>query len=161
VELAAEKGFMPLFAWTSPARSIASMMDTYLNTPNPDNPPTRRRVKISRLIYVADSVDEAKRDLGGADLGPVHRARRLDGFIPVGGTRDDVSVDYLIDCGAFFCGPPDRVCRQINDFYSEVGGFGVLLLLAGKDWGTNEQRARSMQRFMLEVAPRLSGLTSP
>jgi hypothetical protein len=37
-------------------------------------------------------------------------------------------------------------------------GFGVLLLLAGKDWDTREQRERSMQLFMSDVAPRLANL---
>ena len=37
-------------------------------------------------------------------------------------------------------------------------GFGVFLLMAGKDWGTNEQRARSMREFMTVVAPRLQKL---
>jgi hypothetical protein len=40
----------------------------------------------------------------------------------------------------------------------EIGGFGVLLLLAGEDWGTYEQRMRSMHLFMSEVAPRLVNL---
>ena len=35
---------------------------------------------------------------------------------------------------------------------------GVLLLLAGKDYGTREQRARSWEMFMQEVAPRLRSL---
>jgi len=40
----------------------------------------------------------------------------------------------------------------------DIGGFGVLLLLAGKDWGDPEQRHRSMRLFMSEVAPRLAHL---
>ena len=31
---------------------------------------------------------------------------------------------------------------MIKNLYDEIGGFGVLLLLAGKDWGTREQRER-------------------
>ena len=34
----------------------------------------------------------------------------------------------------------------------------MLLLITGKDWGTLEQRTRSMERFMAEVAPRLAKL---
>ena len=44
----------------------------------------------------------------------------------------------------------------IKNVYDEVGGFGMLLLITGKDWGTLEQRTRSMERFMAEVAPRLA-----
>jgi hypothetical protein len=32
------------------------------------------------------------------------------------------------------------------------------MLVVGKDWGTHEQRAHSMRRFMEEVAPRLAPL---
>jgi len=34
----------------------------------------------------------------------------------------------------------------------------VLMLTGGKDWGTPRQRARSMRRFMKEVAPRLADI---
>jgi hypothetical protein len=33
-----------------------------------------------------------------------------------------------------------------------------LLVIVGKDWATLEQRTRSMERFMAEVAPRLAAL---
>jgi len=32
------------------------------------------------------------------------------------------------------------------------------MLVVGKDWYTHQQAARSMRRFMQEVAPRLAGL---
>ena len=57
-----------------------------------------------------------------------------------------------------FCGPPEQIERQIKDFYAQTGGFGTLLLVTGKDWGSNEQRAESMRRFMAEVAPKLAPL---
>lgn len=159
LELAAEKGFLPLLSWTSPPQQLAAMIRTYLTTAGPaGTPPTRNRVRVSRFVYVTNSLAEAKRDLRDADLVPVHSGRRLDGYIPPGGTRADVTVDYCIERGAFICGDPDRVYRQVRDFYDEVGGFGVLMLVTGKDWATNQQNARSMRRFMQEVAPRLSAL---
>jgi alkanesulfonate monooxygenase SsuD/methylene tetrahydromethanopterin reductase-like flavin-dependent oxidoreductase (luciferase family) len=158
LELAAEKGFLPLLSWTNSAGNVRSMIKTYLETPNPDNPPSRARLRVSRFVYVADSVAAAKRDLRNADFVPIHSGRRLDEFVPPGGTRNDVTMDYLIDRGVFFCGDPARVAQQIEDFYHEIGGFGVLLLVTGKDWATNEQRATSMRRFMHEVAPRLASL---
>jgi hypothetical protein len=42
--------------------------------------------------------------------------------------------------------------------YDESGGFGTLCLVVGKDWGTRQQRARSMKLFMEKVAPRLREL---
>lgn len=51
-----------------------------------------------------------------------------------------------------------KIYHGIKNLYDEIGGFGVLLLLAGKDWDTREQRERSMQLFMSDVAPRLANL---
>ncbi|MGZ9129856.1 MAG: LLM class flavin-dependent oxidoreductase [Candidatus Binatia bacterium] len=70
----------------------------------------------------------------------------------------DLTMEYMIDRGAFFCGDADTVYHRIKNLYDEIGGFGVLLLLAGKDWGGRAQRERSMRRFMTEVAPRLANL---
>jgi limonene 1,2-monooxygenase len=159
LEIAAEKGFFPLMSWTNPADQIAGMMQTYLNTPNPADPPRRDRMRVSRYVYVADSVEQAKRDLKDADLVPIRSGRRLDAHIPLGGTVEDVTPELLIDRNMLMVGPPDRVYSQLREFYEKTGGFGTLLLVTGKDWGTNEQRATSMRRFMTEVAPRLEGLT--
>ena len=158
LELAAEKGFMPLLSWTTLPRHLKAMIDAYLSTPNPGDPPARDRLRVARYVYVADSVAEAKRDLRNADFAPIHSGRRLDEFIPSGGTRGDVTMDYLIDRGVFFCGDPDRVAQQIENFHRELGGFGVLLLVVGKDWATSERRALSLRRFAHEVAPRLAPL---
>jgi alkanesulfonate monooxygenase SsuD/methylene tetrahydromethanopterin reductase-like flavin-dependent oxidoreductase (luciferase family) len=158
LELAAEKGFYPLMSWTSPAEQIAAMIRTYLDAPSSAEPPRRSHVRVSRYIYVADSLEQAKRDLRDADLLPIRSGRRLDSHIPPGGTLDDVTIDYLIDRELLFCGDPERIYRQMKYFYDKVGGFGTLLLVAGKDWGTNEQREKSMRRFMMEVAPRLAPL---
>ncbi|HEY3917862.1 MAG TPA: LLM class flavin-dependent oxidoreductase [Stellaceae bacterium] len=158
LEIAAEKGFFPLMSWTNPAEQIAGMMKTYLKTQNAADPPRRDRIRVARYVYVADSLAQAKRDLRDADLVPIRSGRRLDAHIPPGGTVEDVTIELLIDRGLLICGEPDRVYRQIKDFYEQTGGFGTLLLVTGKDWGSSEQRALSMRRFMNEVAPRLASL---
>jgi hypothetical protein len=80
-------------------------------------------------------------------------------LVPPGGRPEDhITFETLIDTGFFFCGDPDTVYDHIKNLYDEVGGFGTLLLIGGKDWGTKEQRDRSMTRFMAEVAPRLAAL---
>ena len=155
LEFAAEKGFFPLVSWTNPAEQIAAMIETYLGTPNASDPPNRERIRVARYVYVADSLEQAKSDLRDVDFVPVRGGKRLDPHIPPGGTIEDVTLDRLIDRGILMVGPPERVYGQIRDFYEKTGGFGTLLLVTGKDWGTNEQRAESMRRFMTEVAPRL------
>lgn len=158
LELAAEKGFFPLMSWTNPPEQVAAMTKTYLGVPNPADPPRRERIRVARYVYVADSVEQARRDLQNADLGPIASGRRLDAHIPPGGTLADVTIDYLIDRGVVIVGPPERVSDAIRAFYESTGGFGTLLLMGGKDWGTPHGRAESMRRFMTEVAPRLASL---
>ncbi len=159
LELTAQRGFIPLMSYTGASKQITEMIDIYLEARRASNQaPERSRVRVSRVVYVADSKEQAMKDLQGADLGSALVGGRVDQYIPPGGSRDDVTMEYLIDQGVFFGGDPESVYQQINSFYDEVGGFGVLMLVVGKDWGTHEQRQRSMRRFMEEVAPRLASL---
>ena len=54
----------------------------------------------------------------------------------------DVNFDYLVDIGHYVVGDPDTVCEKLRDYYARAGGFGLLMLLAGKDYGTRAQRER-------------------
>src|SRR5262249_39900243 len=72
---------------------------------------------------------------------------------------DRVSFDQLAEAGMYFVGEPDRVARELREFYDASGGFGTLLIVSGKDWATREKRRRSMQLFMQEVAPKLRDLS--
>ena len=99
---------------------------------------------------------QAKRELHGGDLS--HAFGRMQHLIPKGGSNADLTFENMIDNGVFICGDPETVYRKLKDFYDEVGGFGTLLLIVGKDWGTREGRTRSMERFMGEVYPRLAAL---
>ena len=55
---------------------------------------------------------------------------------------------------------PTPSMSGIKSFYDAVGGFGTLLIIVGKDWVTPQQSARSLERFMAEVAPRLAATCS-
>ena len=113
-------------------------------------------MRVGKFIYVCDSVAEAKRDLHDADLGSARN--RLDEFLPKGKQRAELTIEDLIDSGCFIVGPPDRVTKMLMEYYEECGGFGTLLLLAGKDWATPEKRERSMRAIMSEVAPKFAAL---
>lgn len=157
LELCAEYDFFPLLSWTPTQEQMKQMMLSYLNAPKA-KAPDRRKIRASRFIYVADSRAAAKKELKDADVLSLVKSGRLDAQIRPGETRDDMTMDKLIDRGAFFCGDAASVYEQCKNFWEETGGFGVFLLMAGKDWGTNEQRARSMREFMTVVAPRLQKL---
>lgn len=159
LELTAQKGFIPLMSWVPPPKQLKEMIDIYQRAgAEAHRSAPRSRVRIARMVYLTDSVQQAKTDLRDVDLGAAKVTGRLNHYIPAGGTQDDLTMEYMIDHGAFFCGDPDTVYNQIKSLYDEIGGFGVLLLLAGKDWGTREQRERSMKLFMSDVAPRLAHL---
>jgi alkanesulfonate monooxygenase SsuD/methylene tetrahydromethanopterin reductase-like flavin-dependent oxidoreductase (luciferase family) len=157
LELTAEKGFLPLMSWTPTVAQIRQMIEIYMASEHKRGaPPSRSRARVGRVVYVCDSVAQAKRDLRDAELR--HAYGRMQHIIPPGGSNADLTFEKLIDRGFFFCGDPDTVYDHIKNLYDEVGGFGVLLLIYGKDWATREQRCRSMERFMAEVAPRLAAL---
>jgi alkanesulfonate monooxygenase SsuD/methylene tetrahydromethanopterin reductase-like flavin-dependent oxidoreductase (luciferase family) len=157
VELTAEKGFLPLMSWTQTLPQMKGMIDTYLKTANKRGAaPARSRIRVGRVVYVADSMAAAKRELAHADLS--HAYGRMQHLVPPGGSNADLTFDKMIDRGVFICGDPDTVYDGIKRVYDELGGFGTLLLIVGKDWATFEQRTRSMERFMAEVAPRLAKL---
>jgi len=157
IELTAEKGFLPLMSWTPTMEQVRGMIDAYMHSPHQRGPkPARSRVRVGRVVYVADSVAQAKRDLRDADL--KHAYGRMQHLVPPGGSNADLTFERFIDNGFFICGDPDTVYQGIKRFYDDVGGFGTLLIIVGKDWATIEQRTRSMERFMAEVAPRLAAL---
>jgi hypothetical protein len=48
--------------------------------------------------------------------------------------------------------------KRLRKYHDDCGGFGTFLLVGGKNWTTKENRARSLRRFMGEVAPQLADL---
>src|SRR5581483_7486556 len=79
-------------------------------------------------------------------------------YIPEGGTIADVNYDYLVERGMIIVGSPDTVCERIKALYDATGGFGALLITAGRDWSTREKRARSLRLIRDQVAPYLADL---
>jgi alkanesulfonate monooxygenase SsuD/methylene tetrahydromethanopterin reductase-like flavin-dependent oxidoreductase (luciferase family) len=163
LEMAAAKGFLPLMSWNPATEQIAQMLSIYMGGRNDggDNnagPPRRGRARVARVVYVAESDKQAYADMAEVDLGVPRATGRLDHYIPEGGTRDDLSMVGLMKSGDFFGGSPDTVYEGLKNFYDAVGGFGTLLIVAGRNWGTWEQRKRSWTLFMEEVAPRLARL---
>lgn len=158
LELAALKGFLPLVHWTPSTAQIKQMIDIYMDADKGDSPPRRSRTRVTRFVYVAESDEQAVKEIADIELGSPVTSGRLDQFLPEGGTRADLSIGTLIQSGAAFVGSPDTVYDGLKNFYDAVGGFGTLLVVAGRDWGTWEQRKRSWTLFMEEVAPRLAQL---
>jgi alkanesulfonate monooxygenase SsuD/methylene tetrahydromethanopterin reductase-like flavin-dependent oxidoreductase (luciferase family) len=121
-------------------------------------PPSRKDVRACRVVYVSDSDEQARNELRDSyqsiidweiENTPHHQIER----IPPGGTLEDITFDYLVDTENLFVGSTATVKGMLERFYDEVGGFGGLMLHAGRPYSTEEKRLRSMEMFMSEVAP--------
>jgi alkanesulfonate monooxygenase SsuD/methylene tetrahydromethanopterin reductase-like flavin-dependent oxidoreductase (luciferase family) len=71
-----------------------------------------------------------------------------------------MTFDDLVDMGIYIIGDPDTVAARLQQLYDESGGFGTLLLIAGKCWADREKRLRSIRLFADEVRPRLAHLSA-
>src|SRR5436309_7600499 len=147
VKVAAEKGFKLLTGDFNPPdrlKEFGKALEEFSSDPSP-----RSRFGVTRVIYVADSDREAIEDMRESynqtitwEIAntPWHQIER----VPPGGTLQDVTYDYLVESRNLFIGSPDTVYDCIRDLYEHVGGFGLLMFHAGRDYATHEKRERSM-----------------
>jgi alkanesulfonate monooxygenase SsuD/methylene tetrahydromethanopterin reductase-like flavin-dependent oxidoreductase (luciferase family) len=161
-EMAGRRGFLPLISQYSSVSFVRELAEAFVGgAESAGRQPSRRDLRVCRYVYVADSVAEAKRDLRESVNRGVTYNRSLgqfDEFLAPGDRREQIDFDYLVDNEHFYVGDPDHVYRCVERLYAETGGFGVLMLLVGKDWGTREQRECSMRLFAEHVMPRLADL---
>jgi limonene 1,2-monooxygenase len=163
-ELAGRLGLLPLTGDFIPIERLRRFGDALVaGARAAGRPPRRCDLHATRVIYVAESDQIAREDMRDSYTEtirweiantPHHQVER----IPKGGTLQDITYDYLIDTANIFIGSPDTVHQRIVEFYRETGGFGTLMIHAGRDYATREKRARSMKLFMEEIAPRLRHL---
>jgi len=162
------QGFFPLYYFFDTAPQLDELATAYVEAGLAvGRSVSRHETRLSRVVYVADTDQQARNDIRG-DIEPTLDARRagarlrhLQRSLAPGDSLDDLSFDYLVDNGIFLVGSPDTVYQRIKEFYDEMGGFGVLLALIGHQIGTLDQRKRSRRLFMEEVAPRLHDLPDP
>jgi alkanesulfonate monooxygenase SsuD/methylene tetrahydromethanopterin reductase-like flavin-dependent oxidoreductase (luciferase family) len=164
VEMAGRMGIFPLFSQFDTAARMGQALTYYDEAARAaGRPVTRAEVRGCRYVYVSDSVARAREEL----LPTVSRALEAEKvnspwvherWIPEGGTLHDVTFDHMVRQDRYIIGDPDTVCEKLEAFYRAVGGFGVLMLHMGRDYGEREHRERSLRLFMQEVAPRLRAL---
>lgn len=164
VQMAAERGFSLLLSHYDPPAALRQKIDRYLAAAAAAGQrPRRSLIRICRQVYVARTDKQARNELrAGATVDieeqKVGRPALFSRYIPEGGSIADITYDYLVDRGMIIVGDPDTVYARIKALYDETGGFGTLLLTAGRDWSTREKRARSLRLFREYVLPRLADL---
>lgn len=164
VELAGSRGYQYFLSQYENGETTRRLADIYMK--GAAGSPTggeRSQISVARCIYVSDSVERAKaelRDTAGMDMADIrdHFPFLFDHYPPPSGDVADVNFDQLIDAGMFIVGDPDTVYERIKQLYDESGGFGLLMVVMGKDWGTRENRVRSLKLLKEEVGPRLATL---
>ncbi len=163
VRLAGERGY---FLLTTRAAGVRRLSDQYAAAAlAAGRARPLENVAVAMAVYIADSVEDAMDDLrpGVTRELSFQRSRGLLGLIVrllgIEKPPDEITFEDMVDAGEYVLGEPERVADRLLQFYEESGGFGKLLLIAGKDWGTRESRARSYRRFMEQVAPRLVDLS--
>lgn len=130
--------------------------------------PARSKWRIARDIYVAETTEEARKEVKEGTLArdftdyffkmiPKIRGN-LDIFKTDKSMPDSqVTPDYMLE-NLWIAGSPDDVAYRIRELYNNVGGFGVLLVM-GHEWKPKDKWARSMRLLVEEVMPRLKDLS--
>ncbi|SEO54710.1 LLM class flavin-dependent oxidoreductase [Actinacidiphila rubida] len=124
-------------------------------------PAGRDGLRVSRVLFVGDT-DRQARDALRASYEAViaweirHTPWQQADRVPPGGSLEDITYDYLVDSGQILVGSAGTVRQMIESLYAEVGGFGVLLAHAGRDYATHEEIRRSMTLLATDVMPKLA-----
>lgn len=165
IKLAGENGWTLLSAFLEPAHMLKMKADKYCaaaEAAGQANP--RKNISVSRLIYIADSkkqaIEEMREEVNyelsfQLKRGLMNFARNVY-KLPL--TGDNITVEDVVEHGLYTVGTPDEVASELKQAWEKSGGFGQLLMLIGKSWGTRATRERSMRAFMEHVAPQLRDL---
>jgi limonene 1,2-monooxygenase len=165
IELAGARGYTLLSAQIDSAAAVRKRADRYARAAKAAGRTTPlNNVTVARYVYLADSRREAMDDLRAAfnyELSFQKKRgfiRLINASYGLSLVEDTVTFDQLAEAGLYYIGDPDSVARQLQEFYDAAGGFGTLLIVAGKNWATRDKVFRSMRLFMEHVAPQLRGL---
>lgn len=167
IKMAGENGWTLLSAFLEPSAMLRNKADKYCAAAEAvGRKNARDNIAVSRLVYIADSKEEAMDDMREevnfelsfqVRRGLMNFARNVY-KLPL--TGDTMTIEDMVEHKLYTVGTPDQVAAELNEAWEQSGGFGTLLLLLGKSWATPEKRERSLRRFMDEVAPKLKGLPS-
>ena len=164
IEAAARRGFNFFLSQYARPETIRQLGSIYNDACiHAGRGPSLHRTTALHTVFVGDTDEQAFADLAPGFREHLEFNKKYFGpvftdWIPRGGSLADVSYEQLVDDGLVFVGSPATVADRLREFYGAAGGFGMLLLIAGKNWGTWTQREKSMHLFMEQVAPKLTDL---
>jgi limonene 1,2-monooxygenase len=157
--------FAPLEAGNNPAvvglKDIAAELDRTAEAVGRDPHAVRDEWTVVREVYVADSKEQAYREIkAGAEEYYDYLFGLGDGGLislvahePDWAWGEEVTLEWMIENLPFIMGSPRECVAQIKQLREEIGHFGTLVI-NHHDWGIPEYRWRqSYERFAEEVMP--------
>ncbi len=162
--LAGERGYIPMSINFVPARTLRTHWEgVETGARRAGRTPDRSSWRVCRDVYVGRTTTEARRE---ALAGPLARDWR-EYFLPLlRKTKrlnlpkvdpempdDEVTVEYLAD-HIWVVGDPDTVAEKLARLRADVGGFGVLLVIA-HEWEPEAAWVHSMTLLAEQVLPPL------
>ena len=130
--------------------------------------PDRADWRIAREVFIADTTEAARDEVRN---GVMRRdweeyfwpLLQRDGLLSLAKidpdmADEDCTVEYMME-NVWIVGSPDDVTAKLSRLYEEVGGFGVLLIMA-HEWEPLEAWQRSAELLKEVVVPQLAAVES-
>ncbi len=163
LEMAAEQDFRLLTTWSHSDEKVAEIAANFDSAcAKASRSPQRQNLTVARCIYVADTDAKAFADAEQGYLrmiayNSIHLAPATQQLVADQARPADM-FRKMIDGGNIIIGSPATVAARLRQFHETVGGFGDLLVVAGRDIVTPDRVDAMLALFMSSVAPRLRDL---
>lgn len=116
----------------------------------------REQWRVLREVYVADSKDQAIKDLRAGVKASYDYIIALGAGALLkdhpGQANDELTLEWMIDKFPMIVGSPEDCIRQLQELREQTGPFGHLII-NDRNWVTNDLWTRSNELFMRYVAP--------
>ena len=163
IRVAAERGLGVISgAYTQPgAMDISQQWGAYEElSAAAGHTPSRDNWRLSTSIYLADTMEQAMRDVAE---GVMDEANQY--FFQTGGKvtyeaypgqpAEEITLDQIIDQRRWIIGDPDYCVRRIKELEEQTGGFGGLLMVS-VEWTSTEKWRHSLELFARYVMPQFN-----
>ncbi len=165
LDLAARHDGRVLTTWSFSTQMIAKLGASFDEVCETYGGPRRHDLVASRVVYVADTDEKAwshiERDFddllefSAKNIEPATAVIAKD----AAAGKPIATFRSMMEGGNIIAGSPATVIDGIQRFHDDVGGFGTMLIVAGRDFGTVEQRDDSYRLLAEAVVPKFAGLT--
>jgi len=161
-----KRGFSLMTSQFQPAYAVQQAWQEYeRGAREAGRTPSREQIAVSRFVWV-DETDQIALDRVRAYqnhwldyVRSLPTRRLLEPFKPTPDAGlESVDFDRMIEAGQYLVGSADTVIDGIRRLHAESGGFGMFLILAGRDPAPIRDRLAMYERFAREVQPAVMSL---